>query len=455
MSTAIASLSRRGVLGDTPIVAPRIVHLGLGAFHRAHQAWYTAHAADAAEWTIAAFTGRSPQAAEELRGQDGLYTLIERTAAGDRAEIMSVIVEADAADDVARLKELLAEPATALVTLTITEPAYRLNVDGTPDLTDPAVSADIEALRAGGDPGTALGRLLAGLDARRLAEAGPIAVVPCDNIPGNGPLVRAGLSGLADAVNPGLADWIRAEVSFVSTSVDRITPRTTDADRASAEALTGMRDVSPVVTEPFSDWVLSGDFPNGRPQWETAGARFVDDIEAYEQRKLWLLNGAHSLLAYAGTLRGHATVAEAMADEVCRGWVRDFWDEAVRHLPASLALDDYRSKLEERFDNGRIAHHLAQIAMEGASKLAVRIAPVLRAERAAGRDGAASLRVIAAWVQLLRSGAGVQDAKQAAIDQALRADDQERALLALLDPEIATDEIVAALRDASSLTEES
>ncbi|WP_417555717.1 mannitol dehydrogenase family protein [Microbacterium sp.] len=447
MSTALDTLNRRAVLGDAPVVAPRIVHLGLGAFHRAHQAWYTAHAADAADWTIAAFTGRSPKAAQELSAQDGLYTLIERTAAGDRAEIMSVIVEADAADDVARLKQLLAAPETALVTLTITEPAYRLRADGGPDADDPAVASDIEALRAGRDPQTALGRLLAGLDARRRADAGPIAIVPCDNIPDNGPFVRGGILALAEAVDTGLAAWIESEVSFVSTSVDRITPRTTDADREAAEALTGLADASPVVTEPFSDWVLSGDFPNGRPQWEAAGARFVDDIEPYEQRKLLLLNGAHSLLAYMGLLRGHATVAEAMADPTCRGWVREFWDEAVRHLPAELEMDEYRRKLEERFDNARIAHHLAQIAMEGATKLAVRIIPVLRAERDAGRSGAASIRALGAWTQMVLSGAGVQDAKQPAIDAALRSEDRVRALLALLDQGIAEDEdIVAAVK---------
>jgi len=444
--TTAPALSRSAVFGDTATVAPRIVHLGLGAFHRAHQAWFTAHAADGADWTIAAFTGRGPRAAEELTAQDGLYTLIERSVDGDRAEIMSVIVEANRADDVARLKELLSSPETALVTLTITEPAYRLTPDGTPDLTDAAVLADIRALRDGRDPETALGRLLAGLAARRAAGAGRIAVVPCDNIPDNGPLVRTGVRGLAEAVDAELADWIRAEVSFVSTSVDRITPRTTDADRETAEALTGMHDLSPVVTEPFADWVLSGDFPAGRPQWETAGARIVDDIEPYERRKLWLLNGAHSLLAYTGILRGHTTVAEAMADPDLRAWVDELWDEAAAHLPASLGLADYRVSLAARFDNAQIAHQLSQIAMEGATKLAVRAAPVLRAELAAGRPGTASLRPIAAWIRLVESGTEITDAKGAEIAAALQTTDSTRALLALVDPGLATDDIVAAVR---------
>jgi fructuronate reductase len=432
-------LSRAAVPGIAEAPAPRIVHLGLGAFHRAHQAWYTARAADAELWSIAAFTGRSPQAAEELAAQDGLYTLIERTAEDDSAEIMSTIVEAQPGSNVARLKRLLADPATAVVTITVTETAYRLGGDGAPDASDPIVAEDIAALREGRDPETVLGRLVAGLAARRDAGAPGLAVVPCDNIPDNGPFVRAGVLGLAAEADRGLAAWINVEVSFVSTSVDRITPRTTDADRRTAEELTGWADSSPVVTEPFSDWVLSGGFPAGRPQWETAGARFVEDIEPYERRKLWLLNGAHSLLAGLGLLRGHRTVAEAMTDAECRDAVSRFWDEAVRHLPSSLDLDDYRRKLEDRFDNARIAHHLAQIAMEGSTKLGVRAAPVLRAERAAGRSGAASVLAIAAWIGLQLRGTRIHDANQGALDAALGSEDPVRSLLSVIDASLADD----------------
>lgn len=435
---------RRGAVGG-PAAPPRIVHLGLGAFHRAHQAWYTAHAADAAEWTIAAFTGRSPRVADDLSRQGGLYTLIERGPEHDRAEIVPAIVEAHPADDTIRLERLLTAPGTALVTLTITEPAYRLRRDGSPDLDDPAVTADLVALRGRRPPATTLGRLLSGLRARLSADAGPIAIVPCDNIPDNGTLVRTGLLGLAEAVDPALADGIREQVSFVSTSVDRITPRTTDADRTAAAALTGFHDTSPVVAEPFSDWVLSGRFPNGRPRWETAGARFVDDIEPWERRKLLMLNGAHSLLAGIGTVRGHATVADAMADPDCRSWVHAFWDEAERQLPDGLDLDAYRRALADRFANGRIAHHLAQISEESATKLAIRVVPVLRAERAAGREGAASVRALAAWIRLVCSGAGAPDARRIAIDQARQATDPVRALLRVLDPALATEEITAAV----------
>jgi fructuronate reductase len=438
------ALSRAGV---HRLPAPvRIVHLGLGAFHRAHQAWYTDAVDSEHEWGIAAVTGRSPRAAEELAAQDGLFTVIERSATGDAATIVGSITEAVDGADVDRFVELLAAPGTAILTITITEAGYRLSPDGSPDLGDDAVLADLAALADGRAPGTALGRIVRGLAARRDADAGPLAIVPCDNMPDNGSLVGRGLRLLAQRVDPRLAVWIDANVSFVSTSVDRITPKTTDADLETAAELTGYRDAAAVVTEPFRDWVLSGDFPAGRPAWERAGARFVDDIEPFEQRKLRLLNGSHSLLAYAGRLRGHETVAAAVADPACRGWVTDFWDEAVRHLPEGLELDAYRAALLERFDNARIEHRLAQIGMEGVTKLRVRIVPTLLAERAAGRSGAGSIRVLAAWVELHRRGEDLPDAQLDALRSALAGPDDRvvTELLRLVDERLVRDDDLAA-----------
>jgi fructuronate reductase len=290
------------------------------------------------------------------------------------------------------------------------------------------------------------------LEARRQADAGPIAVVPCDNMPANGPYVGRGVVGLARAALPELADWISQNVSFVSTSVDRITPRTTREDIAAVAALTGWADASPVVTEPFSSWVLSGGFPAGRPDWERAGARFVADIEPYERRKLWLLNGAHSLLAYTGLRRGHRTVAEAVADEVSRSEVLALWDEAERHLPEGLDLAAYRGALLERFENGRIEHQLAQIAPEGLTKLCVRIVPVARAERAAGRPAGAAAAAIGAWMALILDGHELMDAQRATIAVAAGAADPQRALLALLDEDLAADaEFLQSVRDAAEL----
>ncbi|MEK0157502.1 mannitol dehydrogenase family protein [Arthrobacter oryzae] len=431
----------------------RVVHLGLGAFHRSHQAWYTHQAGDAADWGIASFTGRRPDAALALAEQDGLYTVVERADAGDSFTVVDSIVEAVDGADVQRLAELLAAPATAVVTLTITEAAYRLGADGQLDRKAHDVVGDLALLASGdGQPATPLGRLVLALAARRAAAAGPLAVVCCDNLSNNGTVAHNAVVGMAGAWDAGLADWIDGNVSFVSTSVDRITPRTTDADIAAVQAACGYRDNSPVVAEPFSNWVLSGDFPAGRPRWEDAGAVFVAEIEPYENRKLWLLNGAHSLLAYAGQLRGHATVAQALADPLCRQAVESFWDEAEANLSgaegtADLQIPAYRQALLARFSNARIAHHLAQIAMDGSTKLRMRAVPVLQAERAAGRSGAAAALMIAAWMDYSAAADELQDplASQVAEANRLSGTERVRALLALVDPNLAGDAAVVAL----------
>ncbi|WP_082357922.1 mannitol dehydrogenase family protein [Arthrobacter alpinus] len=460
MNTPNPTLNRS--TANAPAAAPvRIVHLGLGAFHRAHQAWYTQHASDGAQWGIASFTGRRPDAAVALAAQDGLYTLIERGENGDNFELMTSISQAHDGADLVALRHFVAAPSTAVVTLTITEVAYNLNAEGTLELNNPAVQGDIAALRTGNSDVavTAPGRLLSGLAARRDAGAGPIAVVSCDNLANNGGAARAAIVGLARAVDPVLSEWITANVSFVSTSIDRITPRTTDAEIALVAAECGYADSSPVVCEPFSDWVLSGGFPAGRPDWASAGAVFVEDIEDFENRKLWLLNGAHSLMAYAGQLRGHATVAQALADPVCAAWIAELWDEAERNLPMEgLNIPAYRQTLLERFSNARIAHHLAQIAMDGSSKLRMRAVPILRAELAAGRSGAGAARMIAAWVAFLRTsaakGTAISDAAATELHTALALPETEelRALVGILDGQLARDAAAMAVI-AAQLTE--
>jgi fructuronate reductase len=203
-----------------------------------------------------------------------------------------------------------------------------------------------------------------------------------------------------------------------------------------------------VVAEPFSSWVLSGDFPAGRPRWEDAGALFVEDIEPYENRKLWLLNGAHSLLAYAGQLRGHATVAEALADRECLRAVEAFWDEAEANLPgAELQVPAYREALLARFSNARIAHNLAQIALDGSTKLRMRAVPVLQAERAAGRTGAAAALMIASWMDFSIAAATFQDplGEDVAAANRLAGTERIKALLAVVDPVLAEDAAVVGL----------
>ena len=419
--------ARLPLLSRNAVPAPpvRIVHLGLGAFHRSHQAWFTHRAPDADQWGIASFTGRRPDAAQALAPQEGLFTLIERGAEHDRFDVISSIAEAVDGADTARLEELLASERTAIVTLTITEAVYEQ--DG---------------------PEAPLGRLVRGLRARRASGAGSLAVVSCDNVAGNGDVARAAVLRMAAAADasagaePGLTDWVRENVSFVSTSVDRITPRTTEGDLVEVAAECGYRDASPVVAEPFANWILSGDFPAGRPRWEAAGAQFVADVQPYENRKLWLLNGAHSLLAYAGLQRGHRTVAEALSDKLCREAVDAFWGEAQRHLvEPGLDVPAYRQSLLERFGNPRISHILDQIAADGTTKLRMRAVPVLRAERDAGRSGSAAARMLAAWIDHVSAGSVLQDPRREAIAAACAVAGRERTtgLLSLIEPSLGLD----------------
>jgi fructuronate reductase len=426
----------------------RIVHLGLGNFFRAHQAWYTASAPDAAQWPIAAFTGRSPGMADALNAQGGRYTLLVRGPVDDEASVVTAVDRAYPGGDLDAWRTLLASPRTAVLTLTVTEAAYLRAPDGRLD-TDRA-AADLAAWRRGEPVSSVPGRLFAGLAERRISGGGPIAVVSCDNLPGNGAATARVVQDFAALVEPALVPWIRDHVSFVSTMVDRITPRTTPDDVTTASALSGFDDAIPVVTEPFSEWLLSGVFPAGRPQWEAAGARFVPDVHPHEQRKLLLLNGGHSLLAYAGSARGHETIAQAVADPVCRGWLDQWWDEAVRHVPLPAAeLTAYRAALLERFSNPRIRHTLAQIAADGSQKVPIRVLPVLRAEIAEGRIPPGAVRVLTAWIAHLRgAGAPVADAGAAPYQERAAS---PRAVLELLAPDLAVDAaLITALEEAST-----
>ena len=372
----------------------RIVHIGIGNFSRAHQAWYTMVADAASEWGICAFTGRRPDVVEALGPQQGLYTLIERGPVSDSFQVIDVVSEVHPGTDLARFARVVAAPETAVVTLTVTEAGY------VPAGADPAASV--------------VGRLALALVERSSRAPEPLAVVSCDNLHENGRVLRERVLEATDRLDAVAAGWIGREVSFVNTSVDRITPRITEQDRVLVEQQLGFSDAAPVVTEPFSDWVLSGEFPAGRPRWELGGARFVSDIEPWELRKLWVLNGGHSLLAYMGLLRGHSTVAEAVADPELVGALNDYWDLVQAQLPHAdeLDLDAYRRETFARFGNPRIGYPLTQIAGDGLDKLRNRVMPVLAAARAAGESTDAAERIVRAWAQWL-----IDDPRRAASDQ--------------------------------------
>jgi fructuronate reductase len=435
-STRPPRLTRAG-LGLPPPARVRIVHLGLGNFHRAHQAWYTANAGDAPEWGIAAFTGRRPDVAEQLAPQDGLYTLITRSADGDSFAVLESLVAVHPATDHPAYLDYLRRPEVAVVTITVTEAGYVRRPDGRLDVDQEEVASDIAALRADPDAPVATlpGRLVAGLLTRRAADAGPLTILSCDNLPENGEVTATVVNDLAGAVDETLPSWVAEHVDFATSMVDRITPATTDEDRRLVATTQGYHDAAPVPTEPFAEWVVAGQFPVGRPRWEDAGARVVADVGPYEQRKLWLLNGSHSLLAYAGSIRGHRTIDEAIGDPECRGWVETFWEEASRHLllgPEAAAA--YRAALLDRFGNPRVRHQLAQIAPDGSVKLPVRIIPALRAERAEGRMPVGCATVLAAWVRHLQGhGAPIKDPGAEAARAAAVVTDRPAAVSGVLD----------------------
>lgn len=397
-----------------PAAPVRIVHLGIGNFTRAHQVWYTDHAGDAAQWGIAGFTGRSAEVAEQLAPQEGLYQLAIQHPEGDQVEVISALSTAHPASDLDAWVNYFKDPRLAIVTSTVTEAGYCRAKDGNLDFSNPDVKADLDALKANPEDTnikTAPAKFVLGLLVRRAAGAGPLTFCPCDNIPHNGAMVETVTTQAAEYVDPELKAWMDENVSFVTTMVDRITPRATDEDKERVSKLTGVSDPALVVTEPFSEWVLAGEFKNGRPQWETMGAQFVEDIDPSEDRKLFLLNGSHSLMAYSGSVLGYETIFDAIQDPTILGWVNAWWDEAVTviDLPAQ-ELADYRAALLDRYLNPKIKHLLKQIAMDGSQKVPIRTVPTLKAVAARGEEPVGAARTVAAWVLNLRGeGAPVND----------------------------------------------
>ncbi|WEV69575.1 mannitol dehydrogenase family protein [Bifidobacterium sp. ESL0775] len=404
MSTVNASIPAISRQRDGRPAAPeRIVHLGIGNFTRAHQAWYTEHAPDAAQWGIAGFTGRGPRMRDLLNGQDDVYTLITSGATGDQFEVISSISSMHSGSDTTALRARFADSGISIVTSTVTEAGYMRTHNGDLDIDNADVAADLQALKS--DPQadglkTVPVRMVAGFLARRSAGAGPITVLPCDNLAGNGAAFRKVVEQAIAEVDPSLLDWTRVNVAWATSMVDRITPATTSADIELVAHAKGWRDAAPVRTEPFREWVIAGDFPAGRPAWDEAGAIATDDVMPYEQRKLWMLNGSHSTLAYCGPLFGYETVADAVSDPTLRSWINEWWDLAGRYV--SVPTDEYRKQLLQRFENPNIRHLLMQIATDGSEKLPVRIVPAARKALKDGASAVPAARAIAAWILFLR-----------------------------------------------------
>ena len=437
-----------------PAAPVRIIHLGIGNFTRAHQAWYTEHAADADQWGIAGFPGRTTLAPKEsprddaLDAQEGLYQLDVQHPDGDKVEVICSVSASYRSHDIASWTRLFADPQVAIVTSTITEAGYCRDKDGNLDLDNSEVVADLDKLKAGDlDVAVFTGpaKFVRGLLARRNADAGPITFVPCDNVPENGEMAERIIRQAAEYVDPTLLAWIDQNVGFVTTMVDRITPRASDEDRARVAELTGIADPGLVVTEPFAEWVLAGEFKTDRPAWETMGAKFVDQIGPHEMRKLYLLNGSHSLMAYCAPVLGLETVYQAINDERVRGWVNAYWDDAVQQVP--LGDDEkqaYRDALIDRFNNPQMKDQLARIAMDGTQKLPIRIVPHVNAFAGRGEVAKGATRAIAGWVLHLRGvGAPVDDKASVELVKQANAGDLVAAVQAVLDYLLVDDALVA------------
>lgn len=389
---------------DRSAVTEGIVHLGVGAFHRAHQAVYVDDClgADERDWGITGVSLRSPDTRDALGPQDGLYTIAVRRGGGDALRVIgsmkSLLV---APEDPEAVLARLANPATRIVTLTVTEKAYLRGANGGLD----AGHADIAWDIANSDrPRTVFGFIAGALVRRRAAGVPPFTVLCCDNLPANGETVRRLMLQFAGLAGGDLGKFIESDVAFPSTMVDRIVPATTDADRQRVSGALGVEDAWPVMTEPFMQWVVEENFPSGRPRWEKFGVTMVKDVAPFEDMKLRLLNGAHSGIAYLGLLLGHPTVADAFGDPLIRGFVDRLWAEAIPTLPkdAGLDINAYTAALAERFSNPALRHRTAQIGMDGSQKLPQRIIASARLRLKAGQPITQLMLVAAAWIAACR-----------------------------------------------------
>ena len=412
----MSGLLRRAALAGLsaaarPLVTPGdagagIVHLGLGAFHRAHQAVYTeqAMAAGGGDWGIVGVAPRSATVVDALREQDNLFSVTTLSPAGSTTRVIGAFAGVcHAAADPASVVALLADPAIRIVTLTVTEKGYRLDPATGRPLLDDELRADLETDRG---PRTVPGLLIRGLAARRRAGAGPIALVSCDNLPSNGHRLRGLVEYLATAT--AMDDWVHDNVTFPSTMVDRIVPATTAETLAHAARALGVRDAAAVCGEPYLQWVIEDDFPAGRPAWERAGAVFTDP-RPWELLKLRSLNGVHSAIAYLGALAGRETIAAALEIGGLRPAMLRFIAEDVApsfEAPDGVDTIAYGDQVLTRFANPALGHRTVQVAMDGSQKLPQRVLHTIEDRRAAGASPRWGALVVAAWMRYVQ---GVTD----------------------------------------------
>lgn len=388
--------------------AERIVHIGVGGFHRAHMAVYCdmlmrLHGVrDAGICGVGLLPGDAHMR-DALGAQDGLYTVVERSAEGQKARIIGSLTSyLHAPSNPEAVVAKMADAETDIVSMTITENGYYSN-EGTGELdeTHPEIKHDLSHPDA---PKTVYGYLVLALRRRFEAGIAPFTLMSCDNMQQNGHILRRMLLAFTRRLDPTLADWLAEKGAFPNSMVDRITPRTTDSDREMVAQRFGIEDAWPVVTEPFLQWVIEDKFSAGRPPWEKVGAQFVPDVEPYEMMKLRLLNASHSALGYAGYLCGFQFIHEVMTDPQFNRYIKRMMAEEVRpRLPAvpGIDLDEYCATLIERFSNPTIADQVTRICMQGSGKMPKYILPPLMDQLAKGGQIKLLTLCVAAWFRYL------------------------------------------------------
>lgn len=387
---------------DRARVTPGIVHLGIGAFHRAHQAVVIDEllARGTMDWGIVGASLRSSDTHDALAPQDWLYTVAIRSGAGTEHRVISSILDINVAkSDPARLIGRMADPATRIVSLTITEKGYcHTPQTGELDERHPDIVHDLAHPE---EPRSAPGFIVAALARRKTARAAPFTVLSCDNLSANGQTIGRIVAQLATLRSKELGQWIEGEVAFPSTMVDRIVPETTDADRAAVSAALGMTDAWPVITEPFTQWIVEDHFPAGRPDFAAAGVQLVSDVTPFEHMKLRLLNASHSALAYLGYLAGYETIAATMGDAPFAAFAKQVMEDAAVTLtmPAGTDLAAYSASLLERFSNPALQHRTWQIAMDGSQKLPQRLLGTMRDRLQRGLPIHTHALAVAGWMR--------------------------------------------------------
>ena len=388
---------------DRDKVQVGVVHFGPGAFHRAHQAFYFDQLlAKDPRWGICAVSLKSPGVRDALEPQDGLYTLAQLDAETTFRVVGSIVEVLVAPEDPPSVFARLAAPTTRIVTLTVTEKGYTLSSAGGLDESHPDIVHDLAHPR---EPKSAVGYIVEGLRRRFAAGLAPYAVVACDNLADNGWRLKAAVVAFASKVDADLAAWIEREASFPRTMVDSITPATDDALRARVQAATGLEDAWPIQREAFTQWVVEDVLPAEAPDLASVGVILTDDVRGFERAKLRLLNGVHSTIAYAGLLKGHETVFEAISDPALARIAEDLMVHDIiptLTAPRGLDLQAYAQAILGRFRNPEIRHLLSQIAWDGSQKLPFRILGTVADALAAGRPVDRLALPLAAWMHFVR-----------------------------------------------------